>query len=786
MKAKIDDYFNNGIFEMVTIGNNIIQRNVLPSDKKQKFQDDMAEQEPVLKKEIDELIKTIRQDVVKCNPLQLLSYSQIKFLQSIMGTSSEFQCMGIENMAVARATEYIQSIFVSSKLDYHETQEDSTEIFLKISANIEKLYELVMQYYFAYGALYKKEHQDNCKIIDELMEAQMFYSVRGQRYQCFEEEYNNYLLSPHNDIFIKLFGLTSQDVVKGISKLQYALSQGRLDSINEFMEMFDSLQNVSEDQTEEFMEFQWEKGQKLIQNVLGFELNNISKITGWNESFIKELSFGPNEYSTFWDQADYAGWPIIDLPTSKRPFIEIDNKYYCFDYYSLSDYIYRAIQKTITRLDSTYLWSDVQNEASELMVESIFQKLLPGCTTYRNNYYPKNGSLKNLCENDLIVKYNELLLIAEVKAGSFVYTSPLTDFENHIKSYNELIEEPNSQCKRTRDYLYSNKIIKLYNKDKTEKFSLDMSNFTDVILFSISVDNINTFASHAEKLSFIKTNCGAICIAVDDLMVYRDYFDSPLKFIHFIKQRVKASLLPNLVPTDELDHLGMYIKHNCYSMYFGGNNAGRINPVGYRENLDIYFCKKYHQHLHPTKPIQEIPPLFEEIINFLESNDIKDKIHISDYLLSFSTEAKDAFSTQVLQTFEHQKETHKSRVIGSAGRHENDLRYSCFIFQPGINNISCVEQDEYIWSNMLWNEEKERVKIILTFDNQQKITGLDFAIYDENTIPADRRAYLLAQGRNRAAERMKKYKDAHGKRINRNDLCPCGSGKKYKKCCGRY
>ena len=24
-----------------------------------------------------------------------------------------------------------------------------------------------------------------------------------------------------------------------------------------------------------------------------------------------------------------------------------------------------------------------------------------------------------------------------------------------------------------------------------------------------------------------------------------------------------------------------------------------------------------------------------------------------------------------------------------------------------------------------------------------------------------------------------------GKKIGRNDLCPCGSGKKYKKCCGR-
>jgi preprotein translocase subunit SecA len=25
----------------------------------------------------------------------------------------------------------------------------------------------------------------------------------------------------------------------------------------------------------------------------------------------------------------------------------------------------------------------------------------------------------------------------------------------------------------------------------------------------------------------------------------------------------------------------------------------------------------------------------------------------------------------------------------------------------------------------------------------------------------------------------------HSSKVGRNDLCPCGSGKKYKKCCGR-
>ena len=35
------------------------------------------------------------------------------------------------------------------------------------------------------------------------------------------------------------------------------------------------------------------------------------------------------------------------------------------------------------------------------------------------------------------------------------------------------------------------------------------------------------------------------------------------------------------------------------------------------------------------------------------------------------------------------------------------------------------------------------------------------------------------------AEAQRRAKTADGKKIGRNDPCPCGSGKKYKNCCGR-
>ena len=289
----------------------------------------------------------------------------------------------------------------------------------------------------------------------------------------------------------------------------------------------------------------------------------VCSITGWPEQFVRELSFGLGADNSFFDHPEYPGWPIIDLPIQKRPFIEIDGRFYCFDYYSFVDNFYRTIQKTVSRLDKEYNWNAVQKEASENMVAGLFQRLLPGCTVYANNYYPKGKSKKQLCESDLLVIYFGVAIIVEVKAGSFVYTAPLVDYEQHIKSYKKLIEEPDLQCKRTYDYLLANDAAVFYTESGEEKAQIDVSTLSDIYMLSVTIDNINEFASKAEKLSFLKLQCEAISLSVDDLMVYAHYFESPLKFLHFLKQRRAATKVAKLATNDELDHLGLYIKHEC-------------------------------------------------------------------------------------------------------------------------------------------------------------------------------------------------------------------------------
>ncbi len=99
-------------------------------------------------------------------------------------------------------------------------------------------------------------------------------------------------------------------------------------------------------------------------------------------------------------------------------------------------------------------------------------------------------------------------------------------------------------------------------------------------------------------------------------------------------------------------------------------------------------------------------------------------------------------------------------------------------FLDGINE-SLVEPNPI-------EEMDEDTKVSLAFDKEKLYKNMVKAdadwlynlpmwdeIYDEDT---KKRLYL---------EQKKSGTVIVGKKVGRNDPCPCGSGKKYKKCCGR-
>lgn len=789
-----DEYYSNDPFELGRIGNIIATKNHLTDDDVKIWNKELANQYDEKKAEIDGLIDEIKSDIQKCNPLSLLLAATDRVMMNMMNTFSEIQIGGIHNFEL-RSIEYIQSLLVCQKtVEPRATEQE--ELIEKVINEIVTLYERIIQFYIFWGA--KMITEDNTltdEDIQYIIEAQLMGNVRGNRYQ-FQQLINiEKLLLPHSEKLQELYGVSGNELITGLRELEHTLSSGKLDSMKNIFNEYLQFQKDVQGKSPEEYGLLIDKIKNSKQNIdncakaFGTDLYNVKKVTGWSDELIDSLSWQIGECQDFFSDKEFSGWPIIDLPVQKRPFIKIEGISYCFDYYNLFDNIYRIIQKDIKRHDNGYtnIWSDIQQIASENLVAEQFKMLLPGCQCYIGNYYPKGKSLKQMDENDVMILYDDTLIIAEVKAGSFTFTPAITDYLAHKKSFEALIGKADYQCERTLTYIKNNQEIVFYEneKDRKQKFVINKEDYKNIYTLCVTVDNFNSFEAKIEKNNFFDVSSGTIAISIDELEVYREYFDSPLYFLHFLRHRKAATRVKSLMLSDELDHLGMYIVHNAYDTYANEfSDCDSLYANGYREELDFYFATLHCKELGYKKPIQDIPAVITEIIDFVDSKQLKDRVSFSSFLLDLHPDTRVELVNSIDKLYQRQAVTKRMFPVFCNG----DIMYGCFVVQDGIELISEEFRLKYMYANMLQVNKEQSWYFALTYNQKQELKDVQFKqlfLCDIERNSYDKKELLeLAETvfQNRVKTTLN---NKHTKKIYPNDLCPCGSGKKYKKCHGR-
>ena len=759
-------------------------RNNMDIEEHIKFKQHLADEYPTVHARIAQKVMKIRDAIAGSDSCGLLEYTRSIVLPIHINKFSEYDYTSEEN-AIVRAQEYIQSVLVSSVSTFvSSTPLDVQQAcWTQIIKDYIELFQECNRFHHYWAAHVELSGLIEKKFIDSIVEAQFMYQVRGNRYQISELDPIKRLITPHNDILYQLFGIGADDVVKGLEKLQYSLTQGIIDAFFSIRDRYDALldepQNclVCSQDTPAFSQEQI----NAVDKVFGLALHNVSEITGWSDRFIDALSIGVGEDERFFSSSEFAGWPIIELPIMKAPFIKIDGIAYVFAYYSFFDNVYRNIQRAICRLDTGYveIWQSRQCTASEEMVKDAFLRLLPGATAYISNYYPIGTSLKQMNENDIILIYFNYLFIIEVKAGSFPQTPPITDFNAHIDAYNKLAQVADTQCSRVVNYISSHSPAAFYSQDREKKFELlPLSEYKEVFTFSITVDNFNEFAAKAEKMSFISLSTKTIVISYDDLIAYSLYFDSSVYFLHFLEQR-KASLeVPQIALNDELDHLGLYIARNMYSQGLSGFKGDMVHWDGFRRDLDVWFSMLKVKPTEAKKPVQPIPKLIHDIIDFINVRMTNDNLAFAHLLLDMSIDARIAFVSQIKRALIRCRETQHTLALNDAG----DFRYCLFVECPNITVLSPEEQYNYVYAAVIRNESLPLFWIVLSFNQDESLVNVKAKVCRFSDIPADEVDRLRELSNIRAARHVNIYKKKKGYILG-SDPCPCGSGKKYMECC---
>lgn len=802
-KLKPDESYIKGPMAMARFGKDVVFESNFSSDEYKKLKEKIVRAHPGVVAKINVLIQKISDLVKVLPPIELLQMSWMKLFMSMRGVQAEAD-VGHEQNHALRMVDYIQSIVASVEPSAYK-DEVLDEDWETLSCMVEELFTVVNGEY-QIGATFTRGVADpdqDMNVEEFKFKAQLQWcNVRGERFYYHQVKALEGLIFSQSDLIQKVFAVSPQEIVAEFQKIMHVQTRGLYESTKVLEEMrFAFLEHFEgalaadyvglspADALSSFLKGtgKLEMHEDALGKIFGLGLFDLRKITSLPDHFLDKLSWLPGEDKDFMADGEMKGWPLRIWPTFKRPFIKYGGSYFCFDIHSLFDNVYRQLEKQVflTGEKNKQDWIKIRTSVSEQLPIEYLSRLLPSSTVIKEAYYdvvdPVSGKHK-LCEADCLFVCGDVLFVIEVKAASFTYTSPADDFDAFTNSLKTLVQNPVNQGRRFLEFLESEEEVAILDKRKVERVRLRRDSYKRKVILALTVDPFTELAAQAQSLEKLGITLGDSffwSLSIDDLQVYADVFTNPLMFMHFVEQRMLASKCNALELDDELDHLGLYLVHNNYSLYAEeklGNNKARLRFNGYRSDVDKFFYNLQCDGCVSPLLKRSYSDRFVELLDVLSAKEGGLLSEASRCLLGTDIESRKSAFEYVDQTIVSGGEGYTPvSMYGSS-------RITIFPFVEDVNQCSIDVAVNYVQAVMLASKESSRCLICLFFDCEQKLVDFFWQELSLDNIPLDKVEGLKLAADSIREKRISNVKFAN-KKIGRNDACPCLSGKKYKYCC---
>ena len=797
-----DEHFSAGPFEFARFGRVMVSRSHASLEEWQQARAKMALNLPKITSEIDTLVKRIADRVAGLPPEQLLHRGWWEHASLAIGLGGK-EVSDLDQLTARRMIDYIQSIIASVNPILPCRTDLSEEEWASLRKDVETLFaKLRFEYQLSLTAhRLALDPNLDMEMDDFRHRAEIeWMNIRGKRYHVHERQALEDIISPHSGVLLRLFGFDSQTLVAALDRLLLKLTAGLGDAILGLRELREGVLNTSSQPATELSDAEYEELRnavfedrelsarldELCGELFGLDLFDVEKVTGLPTAFVNELAWSRGEDQEFFAPGDYRGWPLRVWSTMKRPFIRLGGRVLAFDVSILFDNFYRVLQRAIFRLEPGYkeTWNVRQKALSEALPFRYLKRLLPEARVLRSVFYrtKAKSSVVEWHECDGVLIYDDHLLIIEVKAGAFTYTSPATDLPAHIASLQNLARNPALQGKRFLKYLKSAATVPIYDSGHKQIDRLSRSDFRHVTVCAVTLDQFTELAARGRHLRNVGVDIGEGAVwvlSIDDLRVFADLFDNPLVFLHFIEQRMRAAQTELVDVDDELDHLGLYFRENNYRMYAAdlvqSDPMSEVVFHSYSASIDEYydavFCGE-----EATLPRQELPARLSKIVQFLGDSSLHGRAKIVSFLLDSRGDHRENIANAIEQQLRDNTALGRARPISSYGDHA----FTLFTWSPPVPRDAAFARDHTMAALAAANETS-RMLLEIEFSDPDTITAVHWrhlsliSLSDAEVARIQARAVDLRRQRITAAHKRGK--------IRRNDPCPCGSGKKYKRCC---
>ncbi len=632
--------------------------------------------------------------------------------------------------------------------------------------------------------------------------------IRGNRYQVLEGEFYRYVLAPHNDVLEEVYGVGAADIAEGFQAMADATRSGHANAILEMMKQFEAAQAFAAEQSkpmEDVMEAWGEANAertkaaaRAMDDMFRGGVANVSRHTKLPPTLLADLAYQRGEETEFFASGDFAGTPYRTLPARKKPLIQLGSDYYAVDPCFARDAGYRALLYNLLQRKPDYkkTFEHRQKTMSEAAFADILAAQLPGSIVLQEIYY-KDPVSKQWSENDTLILVDDVLFLVEAKAGAAAtIASPALDFGRHAQSVQDLVLKAYKQSERFFNYLNSADEVSLYHlvDGKYEECGrVRRSDYRVMMPIGLTVESFSPFSAYCKELPQVEPLLGRhafVSLSIDDLFVLKRLLPTPGEFAHYMEVRQAVAGMRQAHLFDEFDHLGAYLKKNRFDQDIAEQlKGGKVNMLvwdGMSGIVDRSFeGEDWESGPFPT---QEFPEEVLKLLGSLDATRARGWLSAESHIRDLGEEGRNNLA-KMLSDLRQTLNQHPARYFILSGdgepffiwlqQHDHQIDWTrvsnkasaAALAVKASNVIGVVAEVSADGTYRRAKSFAVHIPTERTEDNAHIYEDAARMAHPARSVNLDQKKNLIPVVKN--------------KKIGRNDRCPCGSGKKYKRCHGR-
>lgn len=461
-----------------------------------------------------------------------------------------------------------------------------------------------------------------------------------------------------------------------------------------------------------------------------------------------------------------------------NPVIKLDNGSY---FIPLLLYLYRATyERPFYWMLNDNDYRDVASQNRGSSAESIVYEMLVNVFEEQNVH--KSVVLRkgrnDVSEIDILCIAGNYALIVQVKSKKLTSLAKGGDHLTFSSDFKGAFQDAYDQGLKCRQALLNGN-IKLICKS-----SVNIDNIPklkNAYILCVSTDNIGSMSLVIENhLVRNDSDPFPVALSIFDLELFTHYLNNPERFMYYMKQRI--SLGDKVHAINEISCLAhhlmrkLWIPADVTDIHIDQTCAFYIDKdyYSYKKNIDLQDSEDAF-----NSRWQNIE--FDELCKDIMSFEVPQKLDVLFTLFDMSSEAREVLISR-LSTCKNKSITDSRIHTISIYPSNIDTTHTGFTYATSESGSA---HDVYERLMMLCIINKYKFKSDLwiglgSFIESSRI--VDFGYVDDNTWSYDLELEELVETYNRSFNSIPNQLKS---KIGRNSLCPCGSKRKFKHCCGK-